>query len=395
MTQHPHALDHMPTERSCPFDPPDEFAGIRRDAPITPMIYPDGHRGWLVSSYELAREVLVHPQVSARHELRHMPVPFPVKLGPATPGLFFGMDPPDHTRYRKPLAKAFTATQAAAFEPVIERITQRCLDEMEAHGSPADLVELFAMPLPIRVISELVGGSAEVTEEFQRLRVPVLTPGTPPQEVRAAVVRTAELMNELVAAKRAEPGGDLLSTLIGGESLTDEELANIALQILGAGHETTVHMFALGTFLLLQHDDLRETMAVDGMAGVGAVDELLRYLSITQFLTRAALDDIEIGGVRIGKGDAITISLASANRDARRFDTPDTFDAQRQRNHHLTFGHGVHKCLGNNLATTELRIGIPALLRRFPKLRLEIAPEEVETRAAMTTYGVRALPVSW
>ncbi|GAA3457954.1 cytochrome P450 [Dactylosporangium matsuzakiense] len=393
-TQQP-PLEHMPTRRSCPFDPPDEFAAIRAEAPIARMTYPDGATGWLVSSYELAREVLVHPQVSARHELRNMPVPFPVKLGPAAPGLFFGMDPPQHTRYRKPLAKAFTATQAAAYEPIIERITEDCLDELEAAGSPADLVALFAMPLPIRVISHLVGGDAAVTAEFQRLRVPVLTPGTPMDEIRAAVGRTDALMHELVAAKRAEPGGDVLSTLITDGQFSDVELANIALQILGAGHETTVHMFALGTFLLLQHDELRAAFDVDGYADCSAVDELLRYLSITQFITRAALDDLEIGGERIAKGEPITISLAAANRDGRRFDDPDTFDPARPRNFHLTFGHGVHKCLGNHLASTELRIGLPALLRRFPKLRLEIDPAEVQTRAAMTTYGVHSLPVGW
>lgn len=388
-------IEALPTERRCPFDPPSELTDLITERPIARMHYPDGHVGWLVTNYQLAKEVLSSPRISARHELRRFPVPFPIKLGPAAPGVFVGMDAPEHTRYRKPLAKAFTARHAREMEPVIQQIADDVLDAMEKQGSSADLVRSFALPLPIRVISEIIGGTQDVTDEFQQLRIPMITPGTPPEQARAAMVRTGELMRELVAAKRAKPSADLLGSLIAGGDLTDDELAAIALQILGAGHETTAHMFALGTYLLLQDDELRQRLTTEGPWTDEAADELLRYLTIAQFITRAALEDVEFGGQLVRKGETVTIALSAANRDPERFPDPDTFDPERAQNGHLTFAHGVHKCLGVHLARTELRVGMPALLRRFPKLRLAIQPEEIGTRDAMSTYGVHELPVTW
>ncbi|RKN37470.1 cytochrome P450 [Micromonospora endolithica] len=395
MTQSEHVLAELPTARQCPFSPPQEITELIEEEPIVRMEYPDGHIGWLVSSHDLARKVLAHPEISARHELRRYPVPFPIKLGPAAPGVFVGMDPPQHTKYRKPLAKAFSAGQARDFEPELDRITNEVLDDMAKHGNEGDLVALFALPMPIKVISQILGGTPEMSVEFQQLRMPILTPGTPPEQIRAAMMRTTELMHGLVAAKRAQPADDVLSTLIAEGTLTDDELAVIALQVFGAGHETTAHMIALGAYLLLERPELRERLTTEGPWTDEAADELLRYLTIAQFITRAALSDLEFGGVKVSKGDTITVALHAANRDPVRFPEPDTFDPERAENGHLTFAHGVHKCVGVHLARAELRYAMPALFRRFPGLKLATTPDQIGTRDAMLTYGVNQLPVTW
>lgn len=388
----------LPTaRRGCPFDPPKELADIAGRAPISRMAYPDGdgHVGWLVTDWELSREVLAGPAISARHELRRFPVPFPVKLGPAAPGVLVGMDAPEHTRLRRPLAKAFTARQAESLVPVIERLTEEVLDEMAAQGGSADLMQSFALPLPVRITCEVLGGTEEMTYEFIRNRVHLVTPGTPPETVKAAMQRIGEVMHSLVEVKKAEPGDDLMSALIAEGEFDDGELASLALQVLGAGHEPMAAMYGLGTLLLLEKPELWKAFDIEGWAPEAAVDELLRYLSVAQFITRAALEDFELGGEQIKKGDVLTVSVAAANRDASRFQDPDAIDLEREKNAHLTLGHGAHRCLGYHLSRVEMRIAFPALVRRFPKLRVTVPAEQVSLREGMSTYGVHELPVAW
>jgi cytochrome P450 len=388
-------IDGLPTARGCPFNPPAGLAELRDKEPLTRMRYPDGHVGWLVTGHELAREVLTNEAFSARHELRHYPVPFPVKLGAAAPGVFIGMDPPAHTRYRSPLSRAFTTRRVKALEPSITRICAETLDAMERQGSPADLMRAFAFPFPVLVISALLGATAEVAAEFQRLRVPVLSPDTPPEEVGTAVKRTDELMRELVALKRARPGDDLLTALIAEDVLRDDELAGIALLLLGAGHETTANMIALTALLLLEDPGLRASLDTSGNLSVIVANELLRYLSVVQFVSRSALTDVELGGVTVKAGETVTISLSAANRDGDRFISPDTITLGGPPVGQLAFGYGLHQCIGHNLARAEIQIGVPALLRRFPGLRLDVPAAQLPTREAMNTFGLHRLPVAW
>jgi cytochrome P450 len=395
MTEAQEILDGLPTARRCPFDPPVALGELRERQPIARMTYPDGHLGWLATSYELAREVLTNPAFSARHELRHSPIPFAVKLQRAMPGMFIGMDPPDHTRYRKSISRAFSPRRIRELEPAIEQIAAQCLDDMEKQGPPVDLLQAFALPLPVLVICKLLGADTSAADEFQQLRVPMLDPDSTPEQMRTAMARTSELMSELIAARRASPGDDLLSELIAAGEFDDQELAGIAFLILGAGHETTAHMTALSTYLLLENDDLRRTLSSGQAVTDAHVNEFLRYLSIVQFVSRAALTDVELGGTLIREGETVTISIPAVNRDAERFDDPDTFHADGAENNHLAFGHGLHQCVGHNLARTELRIAIAALLRRFPALRLAASPDDLTTRDGMNTYGVHQLPVTW
>ncbi|WP_208030647.1 cytochrome P450 [Streptomyces cyanogenus] len=395
MTHTEHVVDGMPTARGCPFSPPEELGALREERPIARMTYPDGHQGWLVTGYELAQEVLADVAFSARHDLRSSPIVMGGKLGPAQPGMFIGMDPPEHTRYRKPLSRHFTVRRVRELEPAIERIATACLDALEAGGSPADLMAAFALPLPVLVICELMGADADLAAELQKLRVPMLSAATPRAEVAAAARRTSELMHELVRARRAAPGDDLLSELIAVGELNDEELAGLTFLMLVAGHETTANMIAMSVYLLLQDEKARAALGDGSQVGDQTVNELLRYLSVVQFVSRAALKDVEIGGVLVRQGETVTISTSAVNRDGRRFEDPDTFHAEGGGVGSLAFGHGLHQCIGHNLARTEIRIALRLLLRRFPGLRLAASPQDVRTREAMNTYGVHELPVSW
>jgi cytochrome P450 len=200
---------------------------------------------------------------------------------------------------------------------------------------------------------------------------------------------------ELVTAKRAEPGEDILSDLARDEDLSIEELTGISFLLLLAGHETTANMLALGTFALLENPEQLAELRADPDLMPDAVEELMRYLSVADIFYRYATEDLELGGETIPAGSTVVVSLLAANHDPRRFDNPDTLDIHRKARGHVSFGHGVHQCLGQQLARVEMRAGFAGLLRRFPTLRLAVPAGEVPLRTDMNIYGVHELPVTW
>ncbi|MEV0236750.1 cytochrome P450 [Nonomuraea sp. NPDC050786] len=382
----------LPTERPTPFDPPHDLAELRETRPMARLAYPDGHLGWLVTSHALAREVLADRRFSARSELRHIPIAGTGEARPSPPGMFVGMDPPRHTRYRHLLTGEFTVRRMRLLTERIEEITEERLDLMERQGPPADLVRDFAGPVPAVVICELLGVPDEERPRFMT-EAAALTRAELPQKMSAFLAMQAH-MRELVTAKRAEPTDDVLSGLTRSD-LTDEELANIGFMLLGAGLDTTANMLALGTFALLRHPGQLAVLRAEPERADQVVEELLRYLSIVPMLVRTALEDVELGGELVRKGESVTISLPVANRDPSRFPDPDALDLRRDTGGHVAFGHGVHQCLGQQLARVEMRVGYPALFRRFPSLRLAVEPGEVPLRTDMLIYGVHSLPVTW
>jgi cytochrome P450 len=388
----------LPIARVTPFDPPQELGRLRDEAPISRLTYPDGHVGWLVTNHALARAVLADPRVSARQDLRHLPMRNLSSRSrrSAAPGMFNRMDPPDHTRYRRLLNRQFTTRRLRQLEPRVRQIVDEHLQAMECAGSPADLVRAFAMPIPLLVICELLGVPYADRERFLSHTATMLNLRTSEEQAVRAFVALGKYLRELVTAKPAEPADDLLSGLAETSDLTNQELGNIAIVLLIAGHETTANMLALGTFALLQHPDQLDALQADPSLIDGTVEELLRYLSIIHIGPfRAALEDIELGGHVIKAGDAITVSTTAANRDPAQYDDPDTLNIHRAATGHLSFGHGVHQCLGQQLARAEMRIAFPALFDRFPTLRLAVPPEEIPLRDDMSIYGVHALPVAW
>lgn len=403
MTQ-PVPLPHgLPMERDAgPFDPPRRITRLREARPVSPMVFPDGHEGWLVTGYEAVRQLMADTRFSSRQDIGVLHVPYevpgmPVSTEPAPqiPGMFIAMDPPDHGRLRRRLTGAFTVRRMKMLEERIVDITERQLDELARLSPPVDLVKEFALPVPSLVICELLGVPYADRENFQVNSAKFLVKDQPLDEKMAAYIALTTYLSELVTRKRATPGDDILSDLARHDDLTIEELTGSAFLLLLAGHETTANMLALGTFALLEHPEQLAELRADPDLLPGAVEELMRYLSVVDVLYRYATEDIELGGETIRKGSTVVVSLLAANRDPLRFDNPDTLDIHRKARGHLSFGHGIHQCLGQQLARIEMRAGFDGLLRRLPTLRLSLPADEVKLRTDMNIYGVHELPVTW
>jgi cytochrome P450 len=378
----------------CPFDPPDELTQLREQHPVSRLAFRDGHEGWLATNYSLVRMLMADPRFSARHELMHNPFPdaTPGELPAAPPGFFTALDPPEHTRYRRLLAGKFTVRRMAQLTSRVEQITADHLDAMAGHGPPADLVQAFAYPIPALTICALLGVPHADHELFQRLAT-VNARDTPIEDVIAAVTALRDYVRDLVTAKRAQPTDDLLSELTTTD-LSQEELEGVGTVLLASGLDTTANMLALGAYALLRHPDQLAALRADPDITDSAVEELLRYLSIIHTGVKAALVDVELDGQLIRAGDTVAIAINSANRDPERFPDPDTLDLKRRASGHLAFGHGIHQCIGQQLARVELRAALPALVARFPGLRLAAGPSEIPLRTG-SIYGVQELPVTW
>ncbi|GAB3724606.1 cytochrome P450 [Nocardiopsis nanhaiensis] len=391
------ATTSLPTTRPTPFDPPSELSLLRREEPITPLAYPDGHSGWLVTSYPLVRQVLADPRFSARSELGHNPAPGadPTPPHPAPPGMFLSHDPPEHTRYRRLLTGQFTVRRMRRLTERVEQITAEHLDVMEQLDPPIDLVEAFASPIPALVIGELLGVAGDAVDRFQHAVEAVSRTDSTRAEKAAAFTEMQEFLTGLVADKRAEPTDDLLSDLVTTSELADDELSNIAFLLLIAGLDTTANMLGLGAFLLLLHPEQIVALRRETEHSVRVVEELLRYLSIVPFITRTALENLELGGRLVREGETVTVSTAAANRDPEVFPEAEALDPHRSTGGHLAFGHGIHQCLGQQLARVEMQVAFPALFARFPTLQLAVPEKDVPTREDMAIYGVHRIPVTW
>ncbi|QDL74890.1 cytochrome P450 [Streptomyces malaysiensis subsp. malaysiensis] len=401
----------LPRHRDCPFDPPSAYTELREEGGASRLAFPDGNVGWLLTRHEDVSQLLADDRFSSDRRRTSSPVhSFPVRPDDRRMlGSFIGMDPPEHTRYRRLLSKWFTARGMRGLQPRIEEIVEDHLAAMERAGPPADLVTSFAQPIPSLVICELLGVPYEDRTDFQRWATVLLRLGQSQQEVYAARDALWDYMRALIDAKRHRPDEALLSRLVNGDhgapggpgtataaGLTDDELTGVGLLLLVAGHETTANMLALGTYALLRHPEQARMVRERPEVIDHAVEELLRYLTIVQFGTvRVAREDLEIAGVRVRAGETVVGSLASANRDSSRFPDPDTLDVTRDTPDQMAFGHGIHQCLGQHLARMEMRMGYPALLRRFPTLRLAVEPDQVPLRHDMLVYGVHRLPVTW
>jgi cytochrome P450 len=388
-------LDALPTTRDakCPFDPPGDLARIRETNPLSRMQYPNGHIGWLATSRANARTVLSDPRFSARPELMNLPTPGSTsteKLPPAEPGDFIGMDAPRHSRYRRLLTGQFTVRRMRTLTERLEQITAAQLDEMERNGPTADLVQAFARPIPALMICELLGVPYDERDMFQSDAELITGASDLTDDVFAAYGRLQEFLLKLVQAKRATPGDDMLSGLTTSD-LTDQELSNIAVDLLGAGLGTTSNMLTLGTLVVLRQPEQLEAMRANPDQ---AIEELLRYLSIVPLVVRVALEDVELDGHLIKAGESVTVSIEAANRDPGQFTDPDVLDLKRQGSGHVAFGHGVHQCLGQQLARIEMQVAFRGLLDRFPSLRLAVPFEDLRVRPGLI-FDVHELPVTW
>jgi cytochrome P450 len=386
------------------FDPDPGSVRVREEEGITRVTTPFGIEAWLVTRVEDVRELLA----DSRRFSNDIP---PERLrgvvdnemsdeemARARAGNLLSFDPPEHTRLRRVLTPAFTVRQMRRLESRIREIVEDHLDAMERSGAPADLVQAFALPIPSLVICELLGVPYQDRAGFQRRSNRLLDLSLPPEERLTVFRESRAYMETLVDGALADPGPEMLGSLVRehGDELSRDELVGIGNLLLIAGHETTANMLGLGTLALLRHPDQLRLVRDHPEHVEAAVEELLRWLSIvTSALTRMTTQPVEIAGQRIEAGELVMAALPTANRDPALVTDPDVLDVTRGAIGHVAFGHGVHHCLGAPLARAEMRTAFPALLRRFPGLRLADPGDPVELRSSSFIYGVARLPVAW
>ncbi|MEU4489850.1 cytochrome P450 [Streptomyces purpurascens] len=393
-------VDGLPMTRgTCPFGPAPALAELRAEQPVARMVFPDGHLGWLITGYDQVRRLLAARGMSSRGDLLRAPIPLPM-AGDRTdlaPGMFTAMDPPEHTHYRRRLTAWFSARRTRTMEPRLAEHVELYLGKMIEEGGPTDLVAAFAEPVAGLVICELLGVPADRRDVFVKGIKALLTVHSSAEEAIAGWQNVGGQLMELIRSKREEPTDDLLGTLVADGDLSDEELATIGSVLLVGGYDTSKNMIALGTFALLAHPDQYAALAADpGGLGTGAVEELLRYVTVMHVGSiRAAGVDMDFDGHRFTEGDAVSLSLAAANRDPALCDDPDRLDITRPPVAHLSFGYGIHQCVGQQLARLELRIAFEALARRLPELRLATPADQIRTNPESIIYGVHELPVTW
>jgi len=313
------------------------------------------------------------------------------------------IDPPDHTRLRDLVNKAFTARRIDALRPRIREIVKGLLDDIDVSGRDTlDLIDEVAYPLPVTVICEMLGVPPQDWDQFHRWSSALVVTLDPilSDEVlgpaNEAALAFADYFEGLLAHRRGHPRDDLLTAMIAaedrGERLTEQELLAMCILLLIAGHETTVNLIGNGMLALLRHRDQLERLVGSPSLIRGAIEEFLRFDSPVQFLGRTLMEDVEIGGRKIRKGEQVVPVIGAANRDPAQFADPDTLDIGRPDNRHLSFGGGIHFCLGAPLARAEGQITIAELVARFPKL--ELATDDFERRQTVTLRGLRSLPVA-
>jgi cytochrome P450 len=394
----------------CPFDPAPALRARQEEAPLTRVRLWDGSTPWLVTGHAEHRALLSDPRVSVE-SVNGIPKlsPGEAVLAEAADGSkkprsapsFIMMDDPEHARLRRMVTGGFAIKRVEALREPTQRIVDHWIDEMLAGPKPADLVEAFALPVPSLVISELLGVPYDDHEFFQANSRVMINRNSTPEQRGEAFTNLGGYLDKLVGEKIASPGEDLLSGLverISSGELSRREAVEMGVLMLFAGHETTANMIALGTLALLEHPDqlalIRDTD--DPKVIASAVDELLRYLTITHGgLRRVAMEDIEIGGQVIRAGEGIIPVNEMANRDPSVFPNPDRLDLTRNARQHVTFGYGIHQCLGQPLARMELQVTYPTLLRRIPTLRLATDVDSIPFKHDGFIYGVYELPVTW
>lgn len=396
-------LPVFPAQRGCPFDPPSLY-GEARDAgkPLSMQLF-NGQKIWVFTSFADVRAVLADNRFSTVPTTPGFPMQSEARNAVLQlPPTFIRMDPPDHGRLRRMFTKEFMVKRIDAMRPRILALIEDLYAQLEAKGAPFEMVEEFALPLTSTVISEFLGVPVSDREFFQeQSRLKVLMDVDPiiPQEASQKLI---DYFDGLLRDKAKNPhaNDDLLSRLIIEQvepgNLTHDEAVLHADLLTMAGHETTANQIVLGTLNLLQNPDQKALLLNDPALLKGAVDEMLRYNSIVQFNgARIALEDVEVNGQLVRKGEGVFALIAPANRDPKAFECPDRFDITRAPDNHLAFSYGIHQCLGQPLARAELQSVFGTLFQRFPTLALAVPFEELEFKGDHFVYGLEALPLIW
>lgn len=376
------------------------YAQLRAQEPLSRVKLPYGEEAWLATRYEDVKVVLGDPRFS-RAETMERDEP---RLRPRQQvGGILSMDPPDHTRLRRLVAKAFTQRRVEKLRPRTQDIADGLVSSMIERGGPVDVVEDFALPLPITVICELLGVPFEDREDFRVWSDAFLsTSKLTAEQVTDYTDRMMDYIAGLIAQRRAEPADDLITGLIAArdehDKLSEDEMVRLAAGILVAGHETTASQIPNFLHVLLTHPEQLQRLRADLDLIPSAVEELLRFvpLGVGAGFARYATEDVELGGVLVRAGEPVLSSIGSANRDEAVFDDPETVDLARAEASHVGFGHGPHHCLGAQLARMELQVALRTLLTRLPGLDFPNSPEQdVTWKTGLLVRGPQRMMVSW
>ncbi|MBO0879683.1 MAG: cytochrome P450 [Mycobacterium sp.] len=375
-------------------DPHTLYRRLRTQGPVHQVELHHGLRVWLITRYDDARALLNDPRVSKDNAgaRRLFPPGTAGANGTSLSANMLHVDPPDHTRLRKLVAKPFTTRAIARLRPDIEQIVDDLTAALPTEGT-VDLIESFALPLPTRVICTLLGVPPGDEDRFADWTRPFVTQSNA-RELRDAEHATREYLQQLIADKRAHPREDMLTELVSatdaGDRLTNSELLSMAFLLIIAGYETTVNLIGNGMLALLHHPPQMRLLRDNPDLLPSAVEEFLRYECPLHTATnRFTLEPVRVGDVEIPAGEFLLISLLAANRDPNMYPDPDTLDITRDNSTHLAFGHGIHRCLGAPLARLEAEIAFSKLLNRFPTITLA---GDVSYRDSILMRGLNTLP---
>jgi len=377
-----------------------QFRALLGGRPAALVELPDGSTAWLVGGYEEVRQVVIDQRFSRA-----------LAVAPGRPlegtevfaaGSIMGIDPPEHTRLRKLVSKAFTARRVEALRPRAAAIVHELIDGLLTQPEPADLITHFSLALPVQVICEMLGVPQADLEQFHGWSDTILSDWRADSgEIMTALVELYNYFTGLIEMKRAEPADDLMTALIAArdedDRLSEEELTTLGCTLLIGGHETTANQINLSLLCLLEHPDELARLHADPGLIPAAVEEFLRFVRLGSGLppARVAREDVPLGPVTIRAGESVLPLFATANRDPSVFGDPDQFDVTRDAASHLAFGAGPHHCLGAQLARLELQEAFRGLLGRMPGLRLALPARELRFKPGMAVDSLRELPVAW